>query len=122
VNALTHPNPGALTSKGGRSGGRRHALERHGQLGDPQLEVVDEPQADLDVASPRLGDLQAAQEFAAGVAEQVADRARPAEGDQRAVDAILRARAVTYQVQAKSAPARARDARPGSGNQIAASP
>jgi hypothetical protein len=39
-----------------------HALELHGELGDLQLEVVDQPEADVDVAPPRVGDLKAAEQ------------------------------------------------------------
>jgi hypothetical protein len=78
------------------------APELHGQPGDLQLEVVDQPQADLDVASPRVGDGQAVQQLAAGVTEEVGDRARVAEGDQRGVDAVLQRRAVPDQVQPKA--------------------
>jgi hypothetical protein len=54
------------------------ALELHGQRRDLQLEVVDQPQADVNVAAPRIGDLEAVEQLAAGVTEQVADRARVA--------------------------------------------
>jgi hypothetical protein len=47
------------------------ALELHGQLGDLQLEIVDELQADIDGAPPRVGDLKAVKQLAAGVPEQV---------------------------------------------------
>jgi hypothetical protein len=42
------------------------ALELHGELGDLQLEVVDEPEADVDVPAPRVGDLEAVEQVAAG--------------------------------------------------------
>ena len=57
-------------------------LELHGQLGDLQLEVIDQSQTDVDVGAPRVGDLQAIQQLAAGVAEQIRNRARVPEGDQ----------------------------------------
>jgi hypothetical protein len=47
------------------------AAQLDGQLGDLDFEVVDQPQADVDVAAPRVGDLQAVEQFAAGVAEQI---------------------------------------------------
>ena len=45
------------------------APELHRQLGDLQLEVIDQPQADVDVGAPRVGDLQAIEQLAADVAE-----------------------------------------------------
>jgi hypothetical protein len=65
------------------------ALELDGELRDLQLEVVDQPQADVDVAPPRVGDLKAVEQLAAGVTEQIADRARVTKGDQRGVDAVF---------------------------------
>ena len=47
------------------------AAKLHGQLGDLQLEVIDQLQADLDVAPPRIGDLKAIQQRPAGVTEEV---------------------------------------------------
>jgi hypothetical protein len=64
------------------------ARELHGQLRDLQLEVVDQPQADVDVLAPRIRDREAVQQLAAGVAEQIGDRAGVTEGDQRGVDAV----------------------------------
>ena len=51
------------------------ALELHGERGDLQLEIVDQPEADVDVAPPRVGDLEAVEQLAAGEAEEVGDRA-----------------------------------------------
>ena len=42
---------------------------------DLGVEVVDQRQARLDAAAPRLGDREAVQQLAAGDTEQVADRA-----------------------------------------------
>jgi hypothetical protein len=75
------------------------ALELHGQPGDLQLEVVDELQADVDVAAPRIRDGEPVEQLAAGVAEQIGDRARVPEGDQRGVDAVLERRAMPDQMQ-----------------------
>jgi hypothetical protein len=52
------------------------ALELHGQRRDLQLEVIDQPQADVDVLPPRVRELQAVEQLAAGVTEQIRDRAR----------------------------------------------
>jgi hypothetical protein len=71
------------------------------EVGDLQFEVVDQPQADVDVAAPRIGDLQAIEQLAAGVAEQIRHRARVAEGDQRRVDAVLERRAMADEMQAE---------------------
>ena len=79
-----------------------HPLELHGQLRNLQLEVVDQSQADVDGAPPRIREGEPAQQLAAGVTEQIADRARLAEGDQRAADAVLQAGAVAHQVQPKA--------------------
>ena len=43
------------------------ALELDGQPRDLQVEVVDQRQAGVDVAAPRIGDLQAVEQLAAGV-------------------------------------------------------
>jgi hypothetical protein len=48
-----------------------HPLELDGQPGDLQLEVVDQAQARVDVASPRVGNLQAVEQLATGVTEEV---------------------------------------------------
>jgi len=50
---------------------------------DLGVEVVDQRQARLDRAAPRLGDREALQQLAAGDAEQIRNRARVPEGDQR---------------------------------------
>jgi hypothetical protein len=78
------------------------ALELDRQPRDLQLEVVDELQADVDVASPRVGDGEALEQLAAGMPEQIRDRARVTEGDQRGVDAVLQRGAVANQVQPKA--------------------
>ena len=79
-----------------------HALELHGQLRDLELEVVDQLEAGVDVAAPRVGDREAVEQLAPGAAEEVADGTRVAEGDQRRVDAVLERRAVPHQMQAKA--------------------
>jgi hypothetical protein len=47
------------------------AAKLDGQLGDLQLEVIDQLQADVDVAAPWVRDREAIQQQAAGVAEEV---------------------------------------------------
>jgi hypothetical protein len=74
-------------------------LELDRQPGDLQLEIVDQPERDVDVAAPRVRDLQAVEQLASGQAEQVADRARVPERDQRRMDPVLERRAMTHQVQ-----------------------
>jgi hypothetical protein len=59
VNALIHPNPERPAA--GCSDGRRPGAPR-----DLQLEVVDQPEADVDAAPPRVGDLKAVEQLAAG--------------------------------------------------------
>jgi hypothetical protein len=59
----------------------------------------DQLEAGVDVAPPRVGELQAVEQFAAGKTEQIADRAWVAEGDQRRVNAVLQCGAVADQVQ-----------------------
>src|SRR5688500_4767193 len=51
------------------------ALALEGQPGDLQLELVDQLEARVDVAPPRVGDRQAVEQVAAGQAEQVGHRA-----------------------------------------------
>jgi hypothetical protein len=46
-----------------------------------------------------VGDLEAVEQVAAGVPEQIGDRAGVAESDQRRVDAVLQRGAVAHQVQ-----------------------
>ena len=58
---------------------------------DLAVEVADQLKAGVDGPAPRLRDLQALQKLAAGDPEQVTDRARVPEGDQRRVDAVLKA-------------------------------
>jgi hypothetical protein len=50
--------------------------ELHRQRRDMQIEIVDQLQANVDVRAPRVGDLQAVEQLAAGVTEQIRDRAR----------------------------------------------
>jgi hypothetical protein len=50
------------------------ALELARQLSDLQFQVVDQPQADVDGATPRIGDLEAVEQLAAGVPEPIRDR------------------------------------------------
>jgi hypothetical protein len=123
VNALIQPNPGGADQQRDVAVLGALAPELHGQRGDLQLEVIDEPQADLDVPAPRIGDLQTVQQLAAGVPEQIRDRARVPEGDQRGVDAVLQRRAVPDQVQPEARQlALAADARVGQpdlGDQVA---
>ena len=78
------------------------APELRGELGDLHFEVVDELQADVDVAPPRVGDCEAVEQLAAGKTEQIRDRARVTEGDERRVDAVLQRRAMAHQVQPKA--------------------
>jgi hypothetical protein len=46
------------------------ALELDRQLGDPQLEVVDQGEGGVDVAPPRVGDRHPVEQLAAGEPEQ----------------------------------------------------
>jgi hypothetical protein len=100
------------------------AFELNGQPGDLQLEVVDQRQADVDVASPRIGDGEPVEQLAAGVPERVGDRARMAEGDQRGVDAVLQRRAMADEVQPEAGrlalAAKGRVGQPDLGHQITA--
>ena len=56
-------------------------------------------QARLHVPAPRLGELKAGQQLAAGEAEQVRHRDLAAEREQRCVNAVLQDRAMLDQVQ-----------------------
>jgi hypothetical protein len=47
------------------------ALELDRQSGDLQLEIVDQLERDVDVAPPRIRDLEAIEQIAAGEPEQV---------------------------------------------------
>jgi hypothetical protein len=69
---------------------------------DLAVEVVDQPQARVDGAAPRLRDVETVQQLAAGDTEEVRDRARMPEGDQRRVDAVLEHRAVLDEVHPKA--------------------
>jgi hypothetical protein len=71
----------------------------HRQRRDLQLEIVDEPQVDVDVRPPRLRDRESIEQLATGVTEQMRHRARMPERDQRRVDAVLQRRAMTNQMQ-----------------------
>jgi hypothetical protein len=81
------------------------------------VQVVDEGQGRGDVADPRLSQRQSSKQLTAAGAEQVADWARLAEGQQGGVDAVLERGPVADQMQPE--PARSRSARtPGVGSQI----
>jgi hypothetical protein len=99
------------------------ALELDGQPGDLHLQVVDQLEAGVDVPTPRVGDRQAIEQIAAGMAEQIRHRTRVPEGDQRGVDAVLQRGAVADQVEPEPGQlALAPDARvgqPDRGHQIA---
>jgi hypothetical protein len=61
---------------------------------DLAVQVADELKAGVNGPAPWLRDRQAFEQLAAGDTEQIADRARVTEGDQRRVDAVLEHRAV----------------------------
>jgi hypothetical protein len=69
-------------------------------LVDLAVELVDQTQAGLDRALPRLRQAEPKRELAAAHSEQVGDRTGLAVGEQDGVHALLQARAVTHQVQA----------------------
>jgi hypothetical protein len=69
---------------------------------DLAVEVIDEPQAGIDGATPRLRDVEAVKQLAARDTEQIRDRARVPEGDQRRVDTVLEHRAVLDQMHPKA--------------------
>jgi hypothetical protein len=46
-------------------------FELDGQLGDLQLELVDQLQAGVDVAAPRVGDRQTVEQLAPGEPEEI---------------------------------------------------
>jgi hypothetical protein len=69
---------------------------------DLAVEVVDQMRAGVDGAAPRLRDVEAVQQLAAGDTEEVGDRAGVAEGNQRGVDAVLEHRAVLDQVHPRA--------------------
>jgi hypothetical protein len=75
------------------------ASQLDGQRRDLQLEVVDQLQAGVDGAPPRVGDREPVEQVAAGVPEQIRHRARMPEGHQRRVDTVLERRAMADQVQ-----------------------
>jgi hypothetical protein len=79
-----------------------HVLELAGDRVDLAVELIDQHEARFDVIQPGLGHLEAREQLTAGDTEQVGDRARLAERDQSRVDAVLEARAMTHQVQAKA--------------------
>jgi hypothetical protein len=55
---------------------------------DLRVEVVDQRQARLDGPAPRLGDREPVEQLAAGDAEEIANRARVPEGDQRGLRSL----------------------------------
>src|SRR4051812_16221079 len=59
------------------------AAQLDGQACDLQLERVDQLQAGVDSTPPRVGDREAIEQLTAGEAEQITDRARVSERDQR---------------------------------------
>ena len=71
---------------------------------DLALELVDQPQAGLDRALPRLRQSEAAEQPSAFDAEQVGDGARLAMGEQDRVHALLQARAVADKMQTPARP------------------
>ena len=79
-----------------------YVLELAGDRVDLTVELIDRDDARLDVFPPRRWDLQAFQQLAASHPEEIRDRTWLAECDQRRVDAVLQARAVAHQVQAKA--------------------
>ena len=87
-------------------------------LGDLGLELVDQKQARVDVASPGLGQIELGEQPAAGDPEEIGDRAGAPEADQRRVDPVLELRSVLHQVEAKASEL-ALSAHFGSGSQIA---
>jgi hypothetical protein len=70
------------------------------ELSDLQLEVVDELEARVDGAPPRIRNRHPVEQLAAGQPEQVRDRAGVPEGHQRRVDAVLQRRAMPNEMQA----------------------
>src|ERR687891_826229 len=69
-------------------------------LADLPVELVDQAQAGLDRALPRLGQLEPGEQLAAADAEQVGDGAGLAVGEQDRVHTLLEAGAVAHQMQA----------------------
>src|SRR3954453_716440 len=69
---------------------------------DLGVEVADQLKAGVDGPAPRLRDRDPIEQLTAGDAEQIADRARVPEGDQRRVDAMLEHRAVLDQMHPKA--------------------
>ena len=72
---------------------------RHVDFLDTEIAAVDQLETRVDGAPPRVGDREAIEQLAAGVAEQIRDRARVPEGHQRRVDAVLQRRAMADQMQ-----------------------
>ena len=72
--------------------------------GDLCVQLVDEPERRLDVAPPRLGELQTIEQLAAAHAEEVGHRTGMAEGHEAGVDPVLERRAVLHEVQAEAGP------------------
>jgi hypothetical protein len=90
---------------------------------DLAVEVIDEMQARVDGPAPRLRNVEAVQQLAARDTEQISDRARVPEGDQRRVDAMLEHRSVLDQVHPKASllalAAHPRVGQPDLGHQVA---
>jgi hypothetical protein len=86
----------------------------HRERGDLQVEVIDERKPHVDVRPPRVGYLGAVEHLAAGVPEQLGDRAWLAECDEHGVDAVLQRRAMADQVQQRRHPRQAGEPQPSS--------
>jgi hypothetical protein len=99
VKALIQPNPGRGHEQRDVAVIGALTPELAGQPRDLQLEIVDQLQAGVDVAPPRVREREPIEQLTAGVAEQVRDRARVPERDQRRVDAVLQRRAMPHQMQ-----------------------
>src|SRR5918996_2222992 len=87
-------------------------------LVDLPVELVDQAQAGLDRALPRLRQAEVDQQLAAADAEQIRDGTGLAVGEQDRVHALLQARAMPDEVQPPASPL-ALGAHSGSGSQIA---
>src|SRR5436305_11880686 len=68
-------------------------------VADLAVELVDQTQAGLDRALPRLRESEPGEQLAAAYAEQIGDRAGLAVREQDRVHALLQAGAVAHQVQ-----------------------
>jgi hypothetical protein len=69
-------------------------------LCDLAIELVDQAQAGIDRALPRLRQAEAGEQLAAAEAEEIGDGAGPAVGEQDGVHALLQARAVADEMEA----------------------